>query len=631
MWNLSFAIPALLILLVILAFYFSLPRLTVRRNRVFLQMVIIETIVMISDLVSSHMDNNYQDYDNWLITLLNMFFFIAFYTRSLIMYAFNVSVLDKRKNDSAMVVQLVRTPYYFSVLMALFSPFTRLVFYIDDTGYHSGSLYNILYMCAFFYLILSYLLFVVKRNNLKRKRERYCLFLYNFIVATGLIVRILLPRMLLMDTFVLMAIVAVYLAFENPEYSLELRGAIFNSRALREYIEENIGHFKHRCLGVTVHKYHEMRDIYGTKQMDEGLFLIARYLTRTFKGCNVFYYRRGRYIILCPKDSDFRKMCETVAERFKKAWRAEGVELYLDVGFATIEISNDIDSSDIILNTIASALVMADNMDSIVPVEITDTEILQTERETSVKRSLEAAIENKAVEVFLQPLISAEDGTVVGAEALSRIRDPQGKIIPPSIFIPIAENNGRINELGEQVFEKTCEFMKENDLEAMGVRWINVNLSPVQFMRSDLGERYASIAAKYGVNPGMIHLEITEDSMIDDNFLQKQIQAMEGKGFKFVLDDYGTGYSNLSRLKKCPFINIKLDMGLVWAYCKEPDAILPNMINAFRSMNFGITSEGIEDENMAEEMRRLGCDFLQGFYYSKPIPMDEFVRKYSKA
>ncbi len=631
MWNLSFAVPTLLILLIILTFYFSLPRLTVRRNRVFLQMVIIETIVIIADIVSSHMDNHYQNYDNWLVTLINMIFFIAFYTRSLVMYAFNVSVLDKRKNDSAMVVQLVRTPYYFSVLMALFSPFTRLVFFIDDTGYHSGSLYNILYMCAFFYLILSYLLFVVKRKNLKRKRERYCLFLYNFIVATGLIVRILFPKMLLMDTFALMAIVVVYLAFENPEYSLELRGAIFNSRALREYIEENLGHFKHRCLGITVHKYHEMRDIYGTKQMDEGLFLIARYLTRTFKGCNVFYYRRGRYIILCPKDSDFRKMCETVAERFKKAWRAEGVELYLDVGFATIEISNDIDSSDIILNTMASALVMADNMDSIVPVEITDTEILQTERETSVKRSLEAAIENNSVEVFLQPLISAEDGSIVGAEALSRIRDPQGKIIPPSIFIPIAENNGRINELGEQVFEKTCEFIKENDLEAMGIRWINVNLSPVQFMRSDLGERYASIAGKYGVDPGMIHLEITEESMIDDSFLQKQIQAMEGKGFRFVLDDYGTGYSNLSRLKKCPFINIKIDMGLVWDYCKEPDAILPNMINAFRSMNFGITSEGIEDENMAEEMRRLGCDFLQGFYYSKPIPMDEFVRKYSKA
>ncbi|MBO7357479.1 MAG: EAL domain-containing protein [Lachnospiraceae bacterium] len=631
MWDLSFAMPALLILLIILAFYFSLPRLNVRRNRVFLYMVIVETLVLVSDIVSSHMDNHYEDYDLWLVTLFNMLYFIFFYTRALVMYTFNISVLDKRKSDSAMVIQLVRTPYYFCLLMALFSPFTKLVFYIDAAGYHSGSLYNILYMCAFFYLILSYLVFVVKRKNLARRRERYSLFLYNFIVAIALIIRILMPKLLLMDTFVLMAIIVVYLAFANPEYSLELRGAVFNSRALRDYIEENIGHFRHRCLGVTVHKYHEMRDIYGTKQMDEGLYLIARYLTRTFKGCNVFYYRRGRYIILCSKDSDFRAMCQTIAERFHKAWSSEGVELYLDVGFATIEISNDIDSSDIILNTMVSAMVMADNMDSTVPVEITDTEILQTERETGVKRSLEAAIENNAVEVFLQPLISAEDGTVVGAEALSRIRDPQGKIIPPSIFIPIAENNGRINELGEQMLEKTCKFMQENDLEAMGIKWINVNLSPVQFMRSDLGEKCAAIVSKYDIPPEMIHLEITEESMIDDTFLQKQIQSLESKGFKFVLDDYGTGYSNLSRLKKCPFINIKLDMGLVWDYCKEPDAILPNMINAFRSMNFGITSEGIEDENMAEEMKRLGCDYLQGFFYSKPIPMDEFVRKYSKA
>ena len=118
--------------------------------------------------------------------------------------------------------------------------------------------------------------------------------------------------------------------------------------------------------------------------------------------------------------------------------------------------------------------------------------------------------------------------------------------------------------------------------------------------------------------------------MIDDNFLQKQVKAMESKGFKFVLDDYGTGYSNIARLKKCPFINIKLDMALVWDYYKEPDVILPSMIDAFKKMNFGITSEGIEDESMAEEMKKLGCDYLQGFHYSKPIPMDEFVEKYSK-
>ena len=82
------------------------------------------------------------------------------------------------------------------------------------------------------------------------------------------------------------------------------------------------------------------------------------------------------------------------------------------------------------------------------------------------------------------------------------------------------------------------------------------------------------------------------------------------------------------RLKKCPFVNVKLDMSMVWEYCKKPDEILPTMIQAFKHMNFGVTAEGIEDEKMEREMSEIGVDFLQGFYYSKPVPMEEFVRLY---
>ena len=88
----------------------------------------------------------------------------------------------------------------------------------------------------------------------------------------------------------------------------------------------------------------------------------------------------------------------------------------------------------------------------------------------------------------------------------------------------------------------------------------------------------------------------------------------------FVLDDYGTGYSNLARLKKCPFINVKLDMTIVWAHCKEPDEILPTMVQTFKHMGFSITAEGVENLEMVETMREIGCDFLQGFHYSRALP-----------
>ena len=109
----------------------------------------------------------------------------------------------------------------------------------------------------------------------------------------------------------------------------------------------------------------------------------------------------------------------------------------------------------------------------------------------------------------------------------------------------------------------------------------------------------------------------------------EDLKRLKEIGFYFVLDDYGRGYSNLSRLKKCPFINVKLDMSLVWEYDREPDAMLPNAIETFKNMGFSVTAEGIENENMAKKMMAIGCDFLQGYFYSKPLPMDEFIQKYS--
>ena len=145
-------------------------------------------------------------------------------------------------------------------------------------------------------------------------------------------------------------------------------------------------------------------------------------------------------------------------------------------------------------------------------------------------------------------------------------------------------------------------------------------------MHSDLPRLFSSLLDEYGVSAERIHLEITEESMVDEFFFQKQIEALSAKGFQFVLDDYGTGYSNLTRLKKCPFMSIKLDMEVVWDYCKKPDRILPMMIQAFKHMGFLVTAEGIEDGSMAGKMKGIGCDYFQGFFYSKPVPIDEFIQ-----
>ncbi len=629
MWNFGFAIPSFIIIFIVLCFYFSLPRLTIRKNVFFVLILIVESLVISLDIISSWADSNIDSLPLLLVDFFNASYFAMFFARALAVFYFTASYfrLVPEKNDIKTLI--INIPFVFAFLIAVTSPWTGLIYSVRSGEYQNGPLYNLLYFVYAYYLILCYVIVIRFKHRIKRSRHYMAMVAFIVVLTIGIVLRKIMPHVLLMDTFCLIAVLIIYLATENPEFYIEPRGSVFNSSAFRDYIDENNGRLHYKILCVVIKNYQDMRDIYGGRQIDEGIVLISRYLAQTYKDVNTFYYRKGIFILLGNNDMDFQKYITDIKERFESPWLGDDLELYLEAGIVYVELGDRVVSADSLLNSLIIAFDKADNLSSDDVLVFTDAELKNKEEETVVKRYLERAVDNDKVEVFFQPLIDAKKNKIVGAEALCRIRDEKGKLIPPGVFIPLAEKSGRINQLGEQVFEKTCQFIKQGDMEKVGLSWINVNLSPVQFLKTDLADRYAAIARNYGVDPSLIHLEITEESMIDEAFLNRQIEAMREKGFKFVLDDYGTGYSNVVRLKKCPFINVKLDMSLVRDYCKEPDEILPNMIVTFKRMGFGVTAEGIEDKKMADMMKSIGCDYLQGYYYSKPVPMEEFLAKYS--
>ncbi|WP_026516780.1 EAL domain-containing protein [Butyrivibrio sp. MC2021] len=628
MWKINYSIPTLLVLCIIVAFYISLPRLKIRRNFGFLCIILVESLVMLFNILSSWVDNNYQLFPLWFVHVLNAGYFIFFFLSGVTYFYFTICLYDIKPLDDPVHTWIVRGPYALAIILTVLSPFFRFIYYFDENGYHNGPLYFLVYAIFTYYLLLSFYCMFKFRHKLKRRRERLAIFIYNLFLAAGLLVRYLLPDYLFMDIFCLIVILIIYLSFMNPEFYLETRNIIFNSKAFKEFIDEHNGRLHYRILGIIIHNYNEMRDLYGSLQMDRAIYSIGRYLTTTYKNQYVFYYKSGRFIILGEQDMDYYQMSWEIKERFKEPWRNEDAEIYLEAGFATIDPGQTVESADIIMSSLIGALGKADTLENGSQVHVSYIELKSNEREAAIKRALTYAINHDQVEVFLQPLISSKTGELTGAEVLARIRDQEGQIISPSLFIPIAEKNGKINNIGEQVFEKTCQLIKDGLLTKLGLSFINVNLSPLQFMRSNLAERYSSLARDYGIDPEKIHLEITEESMVDDAFLQKQIQSLGDEGFSFALDDYGKGYSNLSRLKQCPFSNIKLDMSIVWDYCKDPDEFLPAMIQAFKHMSFSITAEGIESEDMAATMKNIGCDYLQGYHYSKPLPVNQFIEKF---
>ena len=623
--NYSFIVPSMLILLVIMGYYFFRPRLPIRLNRAFLAILVIDICTELFECISYRLNETWVEHPQALLWVFNILFFVFAFIRSYMFFVFTVSVLDAKALLRSQLYVLAPIIYIPSVLIALTTPLTHLLFRVVD-GFHEGPLYWLLYCCGCCYPLFSVVAVLRHRHEISL-HEIISLLAIQGILILGNLVRILLPTYVVMNTFCLMAITVIFISFLNPDLFLSERGHIYNLPAFQALLAECWRKRRPcRVLGFTIQNYNEHREIFGGKQMDTALAGINRWLAEAHSDMTCFYLRGGNYAMVGHHHPDLAWLRGNLAKRFTEPWKTKVGELRLAVSFveADMEVLNC--PSDRLINTLMIAL---DELNQVSEPDasrsLTDS-IEEINRKLDVRRCLEHALINDELEVFLQPLIDCRTGKRVAAEALVRLRDENGKLIRPDLFISMAEREGYIVRLGEQVLEKVCRFIRDNDMEALGVRWINVNLSPVQFMSRDIPDRFTGILEKYGVSEDMIHLEITEQSMIDFSLLRDQITGLHENGFEFALDDYGSGYSNLSRVRQYPFTNIKIDMDVVRSYCREKDVLLPALIQGFKKMNLSITAEGIETEEMAGAMKDICCDYLQGYYYSRPVPMPEFVR-----
>lgn len=627
MWNYSFVMPNLMALSVFFVYYLVRPRLPLKINSLFPNVILIETFLILIDPISSLLLERGPHYPLLLQRIANSVFFVLFILRSCIFAVLTANLLKVHVEKKVFPFAAIVSVLAVGEVLALLSVKWNVFFFIDSDGYHRGRLYFLIYVFAFFYLAFSFLMIFMRRRSVEPWRLRNTL-VFNSVLLVGYIARIYLKGYLIMDSFCLLAIIIIYSKVESSALYFDARSGVFNNRALFDKLEELAGSSDVFIMGFSLKNFRDMKEIFSNRQLDVGLGMIGLFLLKNFSNLTSFYIGGGMFVLLCESSCSYEDVRDRLKERFSNYWSdGEDLSLLLHVGFARFERNIQIKDSELIIKAAVAALSKAGlvNCDDIV---VTEGDLDSISEKIEVKKAVEKAVVNKSTMLFLQPIMEAKTFRLAGAEALARIRGEDGNVIPPGIFIPIAEQNGRINFLGEQMFEKTCDFIRAHDIKAKGLAWINVNLSPVQFLMNDLNKRFSDILGNYGLNADVLHLEITEESMVDYALLQSQIQMMTGVGFKFVLDDYGKGYSNVSRLKKCPFVNVKLDMEIVWDYFKTEDSIVPMLVKAFKEMGFSVTAEGIETEEMAVRMRDLGCDYLQGYYFSKPLSADEFVEKY---
>jgi diguanylate cyclase (GGDEF)-like protein len=248
----------------------------------------------------------------------------------------------------------------------------------------------------------------------------------------------------------------------------------------------------------------------------------------------------------------------------------------------------------------------------------------------SIAAQLRTALEKQQFKLFLQPKIDLESGRVRGAEALLRWFPEEGQPpVRPDIFIPVAEDTGMIIEIGAWVIQEACKQCKR--IQSLGNKdfVIAVNVSAMQFKRGTLEAIVMDALAASGISPESLELELTESLLLEDEYdIKGQISRLSAQGASFSVDDFGKGYSNLGNLGKFDVSTLKIDQSFVFAMFDSAQdlALVEAIVRMAKALGLKIVAEGVETQRAASMLSLFGVDSGQGYYWSKPLPMDDFVR-----
>lgn len=251
----------------------------------------------------------------------------------------------------------------------------------------------------------------------------------------------------------------------------------------------------------------------------------------------------------------------------------------------------------------------------------------ERELENEIVNDMKEAMEQKQFKVYFQPQYSIKSHEIIGAEALVRWERDNGTVLSPNAFIPVYENNGKIIELDFYVFETVVEFIAENLKAGREQVPISINASSLHASDPQTINTYINILKKYSVDPTMVEIELTETAVVSEyESVRKLFDSFQLHGIKTAMDDFGSGYSVLNTIVDIPVDVIKIDRGFITS-CLETDRgiyFLKHLIDMIRNLGYQIICEGVETDEQIEILRQIGCDEIQGYWYSKPLSMEDY-------
>ncbi len=333
-------------------------------------------------------------------------------------------------------------------------------------------------------------------------------------------------------------------------------------------------------------------------------------------------------LIKVTADDHSALVAEKILLAISQPLTVAGRQLMVTASIGISTTANEDDTAALLIEQCENALRHAKNLGGNCFHFFADNLNKIAKKRLDLEHNLLHAIEHEEFTLFYQPKVDVKSLAIVGAEALIRWQHPQQGMIPPSQFIPVAEETGQITHIGSWVLYEACRQNKQWQDEGLGKIAVAVNVSPRQFQLESFADIVHGAVNHSGLAPQYLELEITESMLMDniDHIINK-LKGLEHIGLTMAIDDFGTGYSNLSYLTRFPVSTLKIDQAFVREVNNNKNiaALTRSIISMSHNLNMKVVAEGAETKEHVDFLRRNKCDIIQGYYYSKPLPAWEFA------
>ena len=640
-WNMQMRIINIIIIAIIWGSYLRSRRLKLRSRTYFMVWLLSCTVQLILDVVAAYGTFHSDIINPELNIFIHRIYFISKCGVMACVYLYLLSMESRVRSFFSLYTLFRCFPLIVCALAVFKSGYS---FYLaEDGAYITGQIIKTTDVCVLVYFALSVIVAVRNFKNWSREQS-INIFLGFFIWILFYGIRYINHYIIHPASGLVFMLLLNYLVFEDGKAYINYENGIFNAMAYRLALNEKFkteGEFK--VYFVTFSEFAIVHGRYGHDVCQKILKGLAKIIESNAKAEVYSIEEESLAFILDSGSTITDNIINMLLEKTEYNWNYNENTIHITGQFYEVKCPQE-----------ASDIVELDDMYQFMKsIHAQDKRWIQADarlmnqrkRYDTIVQMLEHAIYNDGFEMVYQPIYSTKDKSFHSAEALIRLKDTQTLgFVSPEEFITIAEKEGMIMMVGDIVLNKVCSFAKANHLIEKGIRYIEINLSGIQCIDQGLPKQIEEVVQKYKLPFNFLNLEITETAAVESGeMLNLNMDKLTGKGVAFSMDDFGTGYSNLAKMAEVSYDLIKIDKSLIW-YCypkqrqilkkdeTNPDeglekskVVLAKVIKMITELNLKIVAEGVETKEMVEMLTDNGVDYLQGYYYSKPLSEKDYI------